>query len=248
MMVTRQPVSAMAFDVLWESSVPGQSKPAVLQGDSPGATVEERRQVVRDATAELRAKGYVGPRGAADEVAAVLATVGRPRLAVDVRLFERVPVTAGNPLGVARLGARVAVAGSRGAVAVLGPSWFTAWSFPDTSLVDEVIRLFGHHEPPARFAGLTLHPEQLRAPARKGGAESVLRLMEAPFLRRAYLCALTRDHVVGRTRVSPGLTLNDIEAGRFLVFTTRNQLVIAPGNRVTLERKLKEMTELHRAR
>jgi len=37
--------------------------------------------------------------------------------------------------------------------------------------------------------------------------------------------------------------VNDTLAGRFLAFMDRNQITVAPGNRVTFERKLREMTE-----
>jgi hypothetical protein len=147
---------------------------------------------------------------------------------------------------LAKFGARVAVSGSRAAVAVLGPEGFQAWSFPAGSFVDEVVRLFARHEPPARFAGVSLYLDQLGPnlrPARRGSTEAILRLLEGPYLRRAHLCAVARERVSGGDRVSDSLVLNDVHAGRFLVFMARNQLTIVPGNRVTLERKLKEMIE-----
>lgn len=236
-------ISAAAFDVLWESVVPDTPKPSVLHCGAPGDTVDDRGRVIERANADLRAAGYAGPRGPVEDVAVGLGIVARPWLAVDVRLFERAPTVTNPPR---KLGARLAVAGTVGVAAVLGPTGFTAWSFPSESLVNEVVRLFVHHEPPFRFAGTAIDPNQLYAPTRRENVEATLRLMEAPFVRRAHICAVTTDHVVGRTRVSTGLTVNDIDAGRFLVFSDRNQIVIIPGNRVTLERKLKEMVGSYR--
>jgi hypothetical protein len=200
--------------------------------------------VVREARTELQRAGYVGPREPLEEAAAVLNSVARPHLAIDVRLYEWVAGEHGSVL--ARFGTRVAVNGWRGAVATLGPEWFQAWSFPATSLVDEVVRLFAQHDPPNRFSGVALYPDQLAAnlrPARRQLTETTLKLMEGPYLRRAYICVLARDHVVGTDRVSESLVLNDIPAGRYLVFMARNQITITPGDRRTLENKLKELID-----
>lgn len=235
-----QRISLDAFDVLWEFAMPGLAKPAVLHCESPGCTVDDRGRIVRAVAAQLAWAGYAGRRGVREEASAVLNTLGRPRLAVDIRLYES---TGGDQLPV-RYGARVAVDGGRGAVAVLGPDGFQAWSFPTGSLVEEVLRLFAKHDPPVRFAGLSLFPDQLgphQWPSRRH--EATLRLLEQPFLRRAHLCVITRGQVGGTDRVSAGLVVNDTLAGRFLVFLDRNQITVAPGNRVTFERKLKEMTE-----
>jgi hypothetical protein len=146
------------------------------------------------------------------------------------------------PMRPARLGARVTASGWRGAGAMLGPDWFRAWSFPAGSLVDEVIRLFPHHEAPARFSGFSLPPDQLALrPVRRG--EPVLRLLEGPYLRRAHICVVSRDPVGGVDQLADGLVLNDTQAGRYLGFMARNEVTIAPGHRGTLERKLKEMLE-----
>jgi hypothetical protein len=242
----RQPVSVAAFDVLWDMALPRQRKPSVLQCDSPGATVDERARVVHAATAALRAGDYLGPRGVAEEMSAVLGAVCRPERAIDLRLFEWVPADADNPAGLRRLGARFAVAGTQGGVVVLGHREVRAWSFPRASLITEVVSLLAPH-PPARFSGVALAPAQLREPdrGRRGGADAVLRMVSGPFVRRAHLCAVAYDHVLGRTKVSPGLTLNDTEAGRFLVFTDRNQIVVTAGQRSTLLRKLKELADSH---
>jgi hypothetical protein len=54
---------------------------------------------------------------------------------------------------------------------------------------------------------------------------------------------VTRDAVGGVDRVSDSLVLNDIPAGRYLVFMARNEITIAPGDRATLGRKLRELLE-----
>jgi hypothetical protein len=242
----RQPVSRAAFDVLWGMALPRQPKPPVLQCESPGSTDEQRERVVRAATVELHAGGYVGPRGVSEEMSAVLGAVCRPQRAIDLRLFEWAPIGAGNPTGLTRLGARVAVSGTQGGVVLLGDREASAWAFPRATLINEVMSLVAEH-PPARFGGVALDPAQLREPdrGRRGGADAVLRMTSGPFVRRAYLCAVAHDYVLGRTKVSPGLTLNDTEAGRFLVFMDRNQLIVNSGQRSTLVRKLKEMAESH---
>ncbi|MGB3440537.1 MAG: ESX secretion-associated protein EspG [Actinophytocola sp.] len=235
-------VSVAAFDVLWQAAVGGIGKPSVLQCGSPGATDAERARVEARAAVELRAAGYAGPRGPGEDVLAGLALLAQPPLAVDVRLFERASAVPGALPAPTKRGTRLAVGGSTGVAAVLGPSGFRAWSFPKSSLVNEVIALFGHHEPPNRIpGGVAIDVDQLYAPARKGNVEALLRQLEKPFLRRAHVCALVRDRIVGRTDVLADLTLNDIDTGRYLVFTDRNQIVITPGNRVTLERKLKDV-------
>jgi hypothetical protein len=239
---TGMQVSVAAYDVLWDSVLPGRQKPAVLHCASPGDTAERRDHVVREARTELQRAGYAGPREASEEAAATLDCLARPRLAVDVRRYEWVHGEHGPVL--AKVGARVAVTAWRGAVALLGQDWFQAWSFPVTSLVNEVVRLFVPHDPPARFQGVALYPDQLEAkfrPARRQLSETTLQLMEGPFLRRADICVLSRDHFGGGERVAESLVLNDIAAGRYLVFKARNQITITPGDRGTLERKLKEL-------
>lgn len=241
-----QSISVEAYDVLWESTVTNHPKPAVLSGPSPGATVEQRTGIVRAAWAELRHCGYAGPRGVSDPVRDLLGAVAQPQLAVDIRLFEHVSAGGGRT-ELAKLGARVAVRGRLGAVAALGPDWFRTWTFPATSLIHEVVSVFAHHEAPARFPGISLFPDELGIrPARRGGTEAVLRLLEGPFLRRAHLCAIRRNEMVGTDQVSDCLTLNDNTAGRFLVFMARNQLTVAPGHRGTFERKLRELTSFSR--
>jgi ESAT-6 protein secretion system EspG family protein len=240
----RQPVSRAAFDVLWGMALPGQPRPPVLHGESPGSTADERAWVVAEATARLRAADYVGPRGVSDEMSAVLGAVCRPQRAIDLRLFEWAPPRPGNPPELTRLGARIAVAGAQGGVVVFGHRDVRAWSFPRASLVSEVLSLIEEH-PPARFGGVALDPGELRALDRGRGADAVLRMAESPFVRRAHLCAVAHDHVLGRTKVSPGITLNDTAAGRFLVFTDRNQLIVNSGQRSTLTRKLRELAESH---
>jgi EspG family len=234
-----QRISRAAYDVLWESAMPGVAKPAVLHCGSPGRTGDERGRIVRDAWTELNRAGYAGPRVVSPEVAAVLDTVGRPKVAVDVRLYEWLPAGT-RP---ARYGARVAVGDWRGACAVLGPDWYRAWSFPLGSLVDEVIRLFAHHDAPARFSsGFSMPPDHLALrPVRRG--EDVLRLLEGPYLRRAHICVVARDPIGGVDRVSGSLVLNDVAAGRYLIFMARNEITIAPGRRGILERKLKDLLE-----
>lgn len=237
-----QPISPPAYDVLWELAIPGLAKPAVLHGESPGDTVDRRRQVVRDARAELSRAGYAGPRGIFPEVATLLNMVGRPQAAVDVRLYEWMPAGDQPPMRPTRFGARITVNGSRGAAAVLGPHWFRIWQFPAGSLVDEVIRFFPHHVAPAWPSGFHLPPDQLMLrPARRG--ESILRLLEGTYVRRAHICVVSRDSVAGADRVSDSLVLNDIQAGRYLVFMARNEVTVTPGHRGTFERKLKEMLE-----
>jgi hypothetical protein len=234
-------VSVAAFDVLWQTATRGIAKPPVLQCGSPGGTVAERGPIEEEAAAELRAAGYAGPRGPAEDVLAGMALLAQPTLAVDVRMYERESAVPGALAAPAKRGARLAVSGSTGVAAVLGPTGFRAWTFPGTSLVAEAVRLLGHYDPPFRFAGVTIDTDQLYAPARKDNVEATLRVLEKPFLRRAHICVLVRDRVVGRTEVSAGLTLNDVDTGRYLVFTDRNQIVVTPGNRITLERKLKEL-------
>jgi hypothetical protein len=231
------------FDVLWELVLRDQARPEVLCTDSPGRTADERVMVVNEATAKLRAAGHLGPLGVADEMVAVLNTVGRPRLAVDVRLFERVPVDHRHPLGVRKVGARMAVAGAVGAAIVLDTDEVMTWSFPHNSLVTEVVKLFGEHAAPRRFPGLTVRFDEVHLLAHRAANDPVLQLLSGPYVRRAHVIAVAHDHVVGRARTSAGLTLNDTAAGRFLVYPDRNLLVVAPGTRTILERKLKAMTE-----
>jgi hypothetical protein len=238
-----QPFSIEMFDVLWELVVREQARPAVLRTGSLGRTTGERLAVVDDVTAKLRAAGHLGPLGVADETVALLNTVARPRLAVDVRLFEQVPVDHRHPTGVRKAGARVAVAGAVGAAIVLVQDGVLTWSFPAASLVTEVVALFGAHGAPRRFPGLTARLDQVHVLARRVANDPTLRLLSGPYLRRAHATAIAHDHVAGGTRVSAGLTVNDTEAGRFLVYPDRNSLVIAPGNRTTLERKLRAMIE-----
>jgi EspG family len=239
-----QLISVAAYDVLWEFVMAGVPKPAVLWCDMPGDTAAERVRVVNAAMGELHRAGYSAPRCLSDEVRATLETVARPRLAIDVRLFERVATDGrGRPV-VARWGARVAVRGSRGVVAVLGPHGFTAKPFPHTSMINEAVRLFPPHDAPGRFTnGVNLFPDQLvadRLPRRLSG--SVRAALEGPFQRRAHVCAIATGQFAA-DRVSPGLTVNDTTARRFLVFMAASQLAIVPGNRATLERKLKELAE-----
>lgn len=240
----RQPISRAAFDVLWDLALPGQLRPPVLHCESPGSTVDARARVVHEVTAHLQVGDYIGPRGVSEELSVALRAVCRPQRAVDLRLFERVPHDAVNPTGLTRLGARVAVSGAAGGAVLVSERDVRVWSFPRTSLINEVMALVEQH-PPARISGVALDPAQLREPdrGRRGGADAVLRMTARPFVRRAYFCAVAHDHVHGRTRVSPGLTLNDTEAGRVLVFMDRNQLIITSGQRSTLARKLKEMAE-----
>lgn len=241
MRINGREISVAAFDVLWQQAMPGSAKPSVLQCGSPGDTVAERGPIEDEAAIELRAAGYAGPRGLGEDVLAGLALLARPALAVDVRLFERASAVPGTLAAPVKRGARLAVSGSSRVAAVLGADGFRAWTFPRTALVTEVLGLFGQYHPPFRFAGVAIDTDQLYVPARKENVEATLRVLEKPFLRRAYICALVRDRVVGRTEVSAGLTLNDVDTGRYLVFTDRNQIVITPGNRVNLERKLKEL-------
>lgn len=235
-------ISAEAYDVLWEWAVPGLPKPAVLLADSPGDTTDQRRQIVASARTELIRAGYARPRGVLDEVTAVLTMVGRPQVAVDVRLYEWTPATEHEPARPVRFGARVTASAWRGATAMLGPDWFRTSSFPGGSLVDEVIRLFAHYEAPARFSGFSIHPDDLAVrPARR--VEQVLQLLEGPCRRRAHICVVSRDPVAGAERVSDSLVLNDNYTGTYLVFMARNEITIVPGQRGTLERKLKELLD-----
>lgn len=237
-----QQISPPAYDVLWKSAMPNDTKPAVLHVASPGETEHQRRQIVHRAHAELHRAGYAGPRGVVAEVGALLNMMVRPPVAVDVRMYERTPAGGQRPARLTRVGARVTTNGSRGAAAVLGPGWFRMWSFPTGSLVDEVIRLLPYHDAPARFSGFSLPPDELMLrPARRG--ESALRLLEGPYLRRAHICVVFRDPVAGAERVSNSVVVNDIEAGRYLVFMARNEITVASGRRGTFERKLKEMLE-----
>jgi hypothetical protein len=232
-------VNPAAYDVLWDKAVPELAKPAVLYGDSPGDTPDERGRIERAALEHLQRAGYLGPLGVFEEAADVLNIVGRPQLAVDVRHYEWLPGDQGQWV-LAKAGIRVAVHSWRGAVAVLTAGYFQAWSFPATSLIDEVIRLFVPYDAQVRFDGVAVYTDQLapnQRPARRNGVEATLRLMEGPYLRRAYLNALGRDGT------SEGLVLNDVHTGRFLVFPDRNQVAIAPGDRRTFERKLKDLIE-----
>ncbi len=237
-------VSTAMFDVLWGLVLGEQARPAVLHTGSPGRQTDDRVRVVDAATAQLRAAGHLGPLGVADEMVAVLNTVGRPRLAVDAWIFEGVPVDDRHPLGIRAVGARVAVAGAAGVVVMLDQPDVMTWSFPPDSLVAEVIALFGEHEAPHRFAGLTVRPDQLRVLACRAANDPALRLLSGPYIRRAHAIAVAYDHDAGRARPPTGLTLNDTAAGRFLVYPDGNLLVVAPGDRATLERKLGAMTEL----
>jgi EspG family len=236
-------IRAASYDVLWELAGGGLSKPAVLRGDSPGDTEAERRRLVADAVAELRDAGYVGPHGPHEEVRTLLDTVGDPRLAVDVRVFEWVPDA--DPARLVRRGVRVAVRGSRAAVTELVPGRFRAWTFPPTSLANEVGRLFPHHDGPRRmvFGGASIPADHVTTGlGRRDLPARVSSALAGGFLRRAHLCVIA-DHTGGR-RVSPGLTLNDtVDAGRFLVFPDRGQLAVVPGNKGALERKVRELID-----
>jgi hypothetical protein len=233
-------ISPAAFDVLWESVVLDGPRPAVLAAPSPGATAGHRRELVDDAWAELRRTQYAGWRGAVDEVATQLTMVSRPRVAVDVRLYEWMePAEQRQDWWLTRIGFRVTHRDWRAAAAAYGPDGFCSWSFPVGSFVNEVIRLFPEHRAPAYFSGLTLPPDHIAR--RPRSAEPVLRLLEGPYRRRAHMCVVTRDQVSGSERVSDGLVLNDTHSGRYLAFTARNQITIVPGDNETFERKLKEL-------
>jgi hypothetical protein len=225
------------YDVLWETVMPGRPKPDVLDCDSPGATQAERGRIVRDASARLRRAGYLGPLGAPEEVGKLLDALERPRLAVDVRFFEWAWRVDGSSPVLEKWGARVALKGkTRAAAAVLGPTSFRSWSFPHTSLIDEVARLFPAVGPLKGFSGMYVPADQLRS----GKAEG-WRHLEGPFDRRVHITVLAIDPMVGSTRASGWLVLNDTPAGRFLVYPAVNQIAIAPATRGALEHKLKEM-------
>lgn len=240
---TARRVSVAMFDVLWGLVLHDGTRPAVLSTGSPGRTSDERVAVVNDATARLRAAGIVGPLGVAPEAVAVLTTTCRPWVAVDVRLFERVAVDQRHPHGVRQVRARISVAGSVGAAVALDAAEVLMWSFPPSSLITEAVAMFGAHEAPRRFPGLTVRPDEFPDLLRRAAYDPVLRQLSGPYVRRAHAVAVARGQVVGRRRVSTSLLVNDTEAGRFLVYPDRNLLVVAPGNRTTLERKLRTMTE-----
>jgi len=236
-------ISLAAYDVLCGSV--SARRPAVLRCASPGDTAEDRARIEREARDELRRAGYTGPQAPTDEVGVVFDIMSRPRLAVDIRLFEWTVADRGEPV-LAKWGARVAVRNSRGVVGMVGPAGFRAWSFPAPSLVNEAAAFLPAHEPPARFGGVTVPPDHLGPgafPARRGLTEPVRRALAGPFVRRAHLCVVVHDQIAGRDRASTGLTLNDTALGRFLVYADRNQIAIVPGGRLTLERKLRELTE-----
>lgn len=235
-----------SYDVLWEMAGSGLSKPAVLHSDSPGDTRAERQQLVSDAVAELRSAGYVGPHGPHDAVGTLLDTVGRPGLAVDVRVFEWPSSADPGARRLVKRGVRVAVRGSRAAVAELFPDRFHAWTFPPTSLVHEVARLFPHHDGPRRtaFSGASIPADYVASGfGWRDLPERISWALGGPFQRRAHLCAIAFDRT-GGWRVSPGLTLNDTaDAGRILAFPDRGQIAVVPGNRGALERKVRELID-----
>lgn len=236
-------VSIAMFDVLWEQVLDGLPKPAVLSTDSPGGTCEERRTVVNDATTRLRTAGHLGPVGVTDRLSSALHTVARPRLAIDLRIFERMPAAHRHPILVRQVGARLAVTGSAG-VAALVTDEVLLWTFPGTSLIAETAGLLGEYPAPRRCPGLTVRADEFPVPVHHAASDPTLRQLARPYQRRARAIVVASSRVVGRPRVSPGLTVNDNDAGRFLVYQQGNLLVVSPGNRAALERRLRAMTSV----
>ncbi len=86
-------LSAVELDVVWDGLGLGPT-PAVLRLDSPGRTHSERRRVVADAWARLRARGLADPRGPEPELDRLLRLLAAPTERVELRAWGRTTVRA----------------------------------------------------------------------------------------------------------------------------------------------------------
>jgi len=80
-------LSALEFDVLWESLRLPRAHPA-LRVPSPGRTHTERRRLADRAWAELAGRGLARGRRAAGEIVDTLSLLAHPRTAVDVWVWS----------------------------------------------------------------------------------------------------------------------------------------------------------------
>lgn len=227
-------ISALAYDVLWESAVGGTHHPALPCG-SPATTAAERAEQVAAAMAELREARLAGPAGVHPDL---LATIGLlNRASRELYGWYSVGAERNRVLGV--------ITGTRAVVAHLVCTRVALLPCTQGRLADTVGDLLPQHSP-IRGAAVSL-PIGDRCP---GTADprvaSVAHLLSAPRSGAGEFYVAGRDRLGRRQRAEFPLCYADTAGGRFLTITRRGAdrtvwMTLLPADRRVITGKLREM-------
>lgn len=212
----------LALDFLWESVDAGEL-PYPLQARSHGATMDERAALRRQVLAEL-------PAG--EDLEDALTVLARARHSVDavLQLEPDGPPTAAL---AAALDGRALLATQRDEGLRLRP-------IDPGSLVSSIVDLLPA-APRGSEPSVTVPVEELATGGRTDADRKVLaRFATQRNHRGGQFAANARRPMGGRTR-SPVLSWFDTGTGRYLTYTTRGWVTIAPADPPTLRHRLTEL-------
>jgi hypothetical protein len=226
-------ISALAYDVLWESVVGGTHHPALPCG-SPGGTGMERAEHVETAMAELCAAGLAGRAGVDTEL---LATIGLlNRASRELYGWYSVGDDRASVLGV--------VTGTRAVVAHMARTKVALLPCTQGRVAETIGDLLPEYSP-VRGAAVSVPIGDACADANPR-VTYVARLLSAARSGAGEFYLAVRDQLGGRRRAEFPVCYADTAGGRFLTITRRGAdrtvwMTLLPADRRVITGKLREM-------
>lgn len=214
-----------ALDFLWESLAAGEL-PYPLDLQSHGTTMDERTALRHRVFDDLRAQQMLDPNGRlAPQIEAWLTLLAQGTQSIDAVHENTAALAIGD--------------GTRALLAVQDQDGLTLRPIDPNSLVSTVVALLPHH-PRGTERSITVPAKDLDNPRSAMDREVMEALSAQPKLRAGQLAANVRNPMGGRRR-APVLSWFDTQDGRYLTYSKKDWVTIAPADAATLRHRLTEL-------